>query len=150
MILFQKLLCQRIWKYKICKSASYWAAQLLLTLDMISKDTDLGVGGNIKFFYRSEFYTHYHKYGKSSPVYRHSNQVDVWNGFWDMIKSRYHQMRYDQIAYPSYIYQPVFFWMLEAHMIRICNVVNTIIGCTPTHGVFSNWPPRKNAAKPKI
>ena len=37
------------------------AAQLPLMLCMISKNSDFGVGGNIKFFYRSEFYTHEHK-----------------------------------------------------------------------------------------
>ena len=37
------------------------AAQLPLILCMISKNSDFGVGGNVKFFYRSEFYTHEHK-----------------------------------------------------------------------------------------
>ena len=43
------------------------AAQLPLILGMISKINDLGVGGNIKFFYRIEFYTHEHKIHQSEP-----------------------------------------------------------------------------------
>ena len=34
---------------------------------MISKNSDFGVGGNVKFFYRSEFYTHEHKIHQSEP-----------------------------------------------------------------------------------
>ena len=37
------------------------AAQLPLILCMISKNSDFGVGGNVKFFYRLEFYTYEHK-----------------------------------------------------------------------------------------
>ena len=44
------------------------AAQLPLILCMISKkNSDFGVGGNVKFFYRSEFYTHKHKIHHSEP-----------------------------------------------------------------------------------
>ena len=41
-----------------------------LILCMISKNNDFGVGGNVKFFYRSEFYkfhTHEHKIHQSEP-----------------------------------------------------------------------------------
>ena len=47
--------------------SSYTAAQLPLILCMISKNNDFGVGGNVKFFYRSEFYTHEHKNHQSEP-----------------------------------------------------------------------------------
>ena len=47
--------------------SSCTAAQLPLILCMISKDSDFGVGGNVKFFYRSEFYTHEHKIHQSEP-----------------------------------------------------------------------------------
>ena len=43
------------------------AAQLPLILCMISKNSDFGVGGNVTFFYRSEFYTHKHKIHQSEP-----------------------------------------------------------------------------------
>ena len=45
----------------------YKAAQLPLILCMISKNSDFGVGGNVNFFYRSEFYTHEHKIHQSEP-----------------------------------------------------------------------------------
>ena len=41
------------------------AAQLPLILCMISKNRDFGVGGNVKFFYIGEFYTHEHKIHQS-------------------------------------------------------------------------------------
>ena len=43
------------------------AAQLPLILCMISKNSDFGVGGNVKFFYRIEFYTYEHKIHQSEP-----------------------------------------------------------------------------------
>ena len=34
---------------------------------MISKNNDFGVGGNVKFFYRSKFFTDEHKIHQSEP-----------------------------------------------------------------------------------
>ena len=52
---------------KLVNLSSSTAAQLPLMLCMISKNSDFGVGGHIKFFYRSEFYTHEHKIHQSEP-----------------------------------------------------------------------------------
>ena len=47
--------------------SSCTAAQLPLILCMISTNSDFGVGGNVKNFYRSESYTHEHKIHQSEP-----------------------------------------------------------------------------------
>ena len=52
---------------KLVNLSSCMAAQLPHMLCMISKNNDFGVGGNVKFFYRSEFYTHEHKIHPSEP-----------------------------------------------------------------------------------
>ena len=51
------------------KSAIMQGRTAALILYMIKKNSDLGVGGNVKFFYRSEFYTHEHKIPQSEPEY---------------------------------------------------------------------------------
>ena len=50
---------------KLVNLSSCTAAQLPLILCMISKNTDFGIGGNLKFFYSNEFYTHEHKIHQS-------------------------------------------------------------------------------------
>ena len=52
---------------KLVNLPSYKAAQLPLISCMISKNSDFGVGGNVIFFYRSEFYTHEHKIHQYEP-----------------------------------------------------------------------------------
>ena len=54
---------------KLVNLPLYKAAQLPLILCMISKNSDFGVGGNVKFFYRNEFYAHEHKIHQSEPEY---------------------------------------------------------------------------------
>ena len=50
---------------KLINLPSCTAAQLPLILCVISKNSDFGVGGNIKFFYRSECCTYEHKIHQS-------------------------------------------------------------------------------------
>ena len=62
--------CHKVKDYenvKLVNLSSRTAAQLPLILCMISKNSDFGVGGNVKFFYRREFYTHEHKIHESEP-----------------------------------------------------------------------------------
>ena len=75
---------------KLVNLSSCTAAQLPLIIWIVSKNSNFGAGGNVKFFYRSEFYTHEHKSPiwtkKLSSNYLYLNQVDIWNVFLDMIK----------------------------------------------------------------
>ena len=71
--------------------SSCTAAQLPLILCMISKNRHFGVGGDEKFFTEANFILMTTKFTtlnqKLFSNYLHSNQVDVWNGFLNMIKS---------------------------------------------------------------
>ena len=50
-----------------------------------------------------------------------------------------------------YMNENMFFWMLRAQIIRICNVEMKIWGFTPSSGAFSKWLSRKkNTENPKI
>ena len=77
---------------KLVNLPLYKAAQLPLILCMISKNSDFGVGGNVKFFLQKRILC---SWTQNSPIwtrilpsnYLHLNQVDIWNGFWDIIKS---------------------------------------------------------------
>ena len=76
---------------KLVNLSSCKATQMSLILCMISKNSDFGVGGNIKFFTEANFILMNTKFTtltrKLSSNYPHPNQVDILNGFWDIIKS---------------------------------------------------------------
>ena len=48
-----------------------------------------------------------------------------------------------------YMNEHIFFWMLRAQMIRICNVEMKIWGFTPSSGAFSKWLPWGKCRKTK-
>ena len=48
-----------------------------------------------------------------------------------------------------YMNEHIFFWMLRALMIRICNVEMKIWGFTPSSGAFSKWLSRRKCRKTK-
>ena len=48
-----------------------------------------------------------------------------------------------------YMNEHIFFWMLRAQIIRICNVEMKIWGFTPSSGAFSNWLSRRKCRKTK-
>ena len=48
-----------------------------------------------------------------------------------------------------YMNEHVFFWILRAQIIRICNVVMKIWGFTPSSGAFSKWLSRRKCRKNK-
>ena len=52
-------------------------------------------------------------------------------------------------TYHIYMYKFIFFWMLRAQIIRICNCEMKIWGCTPSSGAFSKWLPLKKCQKSK-
>ena len=76
----RKLLCQGVRKCKFCKT---WFLK--------ENNSNLGVGGRVKLFLqkwmscswtqKSPFWTR-----KLFPNYLHSNEVDIWYGFWDISK----------------------------------------------------------------
>ena len=76
---------------KLVYLSSCTAAQLPLILCMISKNSYFGVGGNVKFFLQKRIL---YSWTQNSPIwtrklssnYQHLQQVDWWNGFWDMVK----------------------------------------------------------------
>ena len=44
----------------------------------------------------------------------------------------------------------IFFWMLRAQIIRICNIEMKIWGCTPSSRAFSKWLSRRKCRKTQI
>ena len=48
-----------------------------------------------------------------------------------------------------YMNEHIFFWMLRAPIIRICNVEMKIWGFTPSSGAFSTWLSRRKCRKNK-
>ena len=48
-----------------------------------------------------------------------------------------------------YMNEHIFFWMLRAQLIRICNVEMKIWGFTPSFGAFSKWLSRRKCRKSK-
>ena len=46
-----------------------------------------------------------------------------------------------------YMNEHIFFWMLRAKIIRICNVEMKIWGCTRSSGAFSKWFSRRKCQK---
>ena len=48
-----------------------------------------------------------------------------------------------------YMNEHIFFWMLRAQIIRICNVEMKIWGFTPSSGAFSKWLSRRKCRKNK-
>ena len=48
-----------------------------------------------------------------------------------------------------YMNEHIFFWMLRAQIIRICNVEVKIWGFTPSSGAFSKWLSRRKCRKPQ-
>ena len=48
-----------------------------------------------------------------------------------------------------YLNEHIFFWMLRAQLIRICNVEMKIWGFTPSSGAFSKWLSRRKCRKTK-
>ena len=48
-----------------------------------------------------------------------------------------------------YMNEHIFFWMLRAQIIRICNVEMKIWGFTPSSGAFSKWLSRRKCRKTK-
>ena len=48
-----------------------------------------------------------------------------------------------------YMNEHIFFWMLRAQIIRICNVEMKIWGFIPSSGAFSNWLSRRKCRKTK-
>ena len=73
---------------------------------------------------------------------RSVHRVDIWNGFGDVIKSMIKSQRGPWFI--PIVNQPIYFQMLRAHIIWICNVGIKILVCTPSPGVFSKClPPKK-------
>ena len=100
---------------------SCWATQLPLILDMISKNTDSGVGGNIKFFAEANFilmttkrYLCIGRRLRRTLIHTHHTSINLY-----------------------------FSDRLEPIWIRICNVEMKILGCTPSFQAFSKWLPRQ-------
>ena len=105
---------------------------------------------------------------KLSFNHLHSIQVDIWNSHWDMNKymmKRCPSWKSGKTSYLGigqkldrplihthhiYMNEHIFFRMLRAQIIRICNVETTILGCTPSSGAFSNWLSQKMSKKTKI
>ena len=54
------------------------------------------------------------------------------------------------LTHHIYMNEHIFFWMLRAQIIRICNVEMKIWGFTPFLVHFQNGCPEENAEKPKI
>ena len=52
-------------------------------------------------------------------------------------------------TYHIYMNEHIFFWMLKAQIIRICNVEMNIWGFTPSSGAFSKWLSRRKCRKTK-
>ena len=52
-------------------------------------------------------------------------------------------------TYHTYMNEHIFFWMLIAQMIRICNVEMKFWGWTPSSGAFSKWLSRRKCRKSK-
>ena len=48
-----------------------------------------------------------------------------------------------------YMNEHIFFWMLRAQIMRICNVVTKIWGFTPFSGAYSKWLSRRKCRKNK-
>ena len=129
---------------------------------MISKIWRFWGGGKCKVYYRRKFYTRDHKNNyrdleKLSSTYLHSIQVDMWNNlrykqiygekltFVKIRENKPFRHRPEAIGRPVihthhiYMNEHIFFWMLRAQIIRICNVDMKIWGFTPSSGAFSIW-----------
>ena len=138
---------------------------------MISKKNSVFVvGGNVKFFLQKRIlYSWPQKsllwIGKLSSNYLHSVQFDIWNTFWDINNCMTNscpswksgKTSYSCIGqklgrpvihtYHIYMNEPMFFWMLKAQIIRICNFEIKFWGCTPSVGAFSKWLSRRKCPK---
>ena len=88
------------------------------------------------------FFRYKQIYGEKSPL------VKIW-------ENKLCRHRPEAIGRPVihthhiYMNEHIFFWMLRAQMIRICNVQMKIWGFPPSSGAFSKWLSRRKCWKTK-